>query len=125
MITFQTSGSFQNTDKFLGHLLNPSVTEILDRYGKEGVALLANATPSETGLTAASWGYEVKKGRGFYAINWYNTNVVNGTPIAILIQYGHGTGTGGYVQGRDYINPTLRPLFDKISEDVWKAVTSA
>lgn len=93
--------------------------------GAEGVAALAAATPAETGLTAESWTYEVTKEKGGVSINWINTNLRNGTPIAILIQYGHGTGTGGYVAGRDYINPALKPIFDKYSDIAWKAVTSA
>lgn len=94
-----------------------------DRYGREGVAALSKATPVETSLTANSWEYRVIKGKR-PGIEWYNTNVVNGTSVAILIQYGHGTGTGGYVQGRNYINPAIRPIFDQIVANVRKKVKS-
>jgi hypothetical protein len=87
-----------------------------------GVNALANSTPVETGLTARSWQYRIVKDRRGPTIEWYNTNQVNGTPVAILIQYGHGTGTGGYVAGRDYINPAMRPIFDTIADEVWRRV---
>jgi hypothetical protein len=97
----------------------------LEQYAQEGVDALSAATPVDSNLTATSWGYEIKRSGRSYSITWTNTNIVNGTPIAILLQYGHGTGTGGYVRGRDYINPALKPIFDKIADNVWKAVTSA
>jgi hypothetical protein len=97
----------------------------LGTFGEQGVVALANATPIDSGRTADSWYFRTEKTRGGYSISWHNDNVNDGQPIAILIQYGHGTGTGGYVQGRDYINPAIRPVFDKIAEDVWKAVRSA
>jgi hypothetical protein len=98
---------------------------ILDSAGREGVAALAAATPVESGLAENSWDYEVSGGGGVYTITWTNSDVENGFPVAIMLQYGHGTGTGGYVQGRDYINPAIRPIFDKIANDVWKVVTSS
>jgi hypothetical protein len=96
----------------------------LDKYGKAGVAALARATPVDTGLTADSWKYTIVRTRGRPGIEWYNTNVVNGTSVAILIQYGHGTGTGGYVRGKDYINPAMRPVFDQIVSQFFKEVSS-
>lgn len=88
-----------------------------------GVNALSNATPVESALTASSWYYEVESRRGYHSIRWYNSNVNQGVPIAIILQYGHGTGTGGYVRGRDYINPAIRPVFDQIANEVWKEVT--
>ena len=96
---------------------------ILDKYGREGVNALSSATPVESGVTAASWYYEIEHSSGSAAIQFYNSNVNKGVPIAIILQYGHGTGTGGWVQGRDYINPAIQPLFDKMAEEVWKEVT--
>jgi len=97
----------------------------LERYGQEGVAALESATPVDSRKTAASWSYKVTSSKGQHSIEWTNSHVVAGTPVAILLQYGHGTGTGGYVQGRDFINPAMKPVFDKIADNVWKAVTSA
>lgn len=101
------------------------IHKILDRFGQEGVAALSSATPVDSSFTANSWDYEVVETGNSYSIIWTNSNVVNGVPVAILLQYGHGTGTGGYVQGRDYINPAIKPIFDKIAKEVWKVVTSA
>lgn len=95
---------------------------IIERYAKAGVDALSSATPVDSSNTANSWGYEVKKQGKSVTITWYNTNVVGGVPIVILLQYGHGTRNGGYIQGRDFINPTLRPLFDKMADDVWREV---
>lgn len=125
MISLESKGSFKNTEAFLNKMAKGDIFRTLDGYGQAGVQALASATPTRTGLTAASWTYEVKKERGGWSISWRNTNMVDGTSVAILIQYGHGTGTGGYVQGRDFINPVIMPLFDKIAEAVWKEVTSA
>lgn len=123
VITFESSGSFDKTESFLAKMSSGDIFQALEKYAREGVSALAAATPADTGLTAASWDYEIERSRGSYTITWTNHNVVNGTPIAIMLQYGHGTGTGGYVQGRDYINPAMRPVFDRIAEQVWKAVT--
>lgn len=123
MITIKCKGDFSRTTKFLEkakHLVNAS---IFDKYGRAGVAALQSATPVDTGKTAASWYYEVENKKGSTSINFYNKNIQNGVPIAIILQYGHGTGTGGWVEGRDYINPAIQPIFDKIAEDVWKEVT--
>ena len=125
MISFSSSGSFQKTESFLKKMSKPNIRSVLDGYGRQGVAALASAAPSETGLTAHSWTYDIEESGGTWTIVWSNTHVVNGNVIAILLQYGHGTGTGGYVQGRDYINPAIRPIFDKIADSVWKVVTSA
>jgi len=96
---------------------------ILDKYGKIGVEALANATPVDTGETASSWNYSIEHGKNGASLTWNNSNINNGVPIAIIIQYGHGTRGGGYVQGRDYINPAMRPVFDEIADRVWKEVT--
>jgi len=125
MITFESRGDFKRTEAFLKKMSKGDMFSALERYGKMGVNALSNATPHDSGLTAASWTYEIRKSRGSVSITWLNTNVNNGVPVAIILQYGHGTGTGGWVQGRDYINPALRPVFDQIAENVWKAVTSA
>lgn len=97
---------------------------VLNKYGQLGVNVLADATPVKTGLTARSWTYDIGGNKKYFWINWSNTNIHDGTPIAIILQYGHGTGTGGFVQGRDYINPAIQPLFDQMVEDIWKEVTS-
>lgn len=125
MITFQSSGSFRNTDKFLKKMSSGQIFRTLERFGKEGVAALASATPSQSGATAASWSYEIKREKSSFSITWTNSLMVGGTPLVILLQYGHGTGTGGYVRGRDFINPALKPIFDKIADEAWKAVVSA
>ena len=125
MISFETSGSLSRTTKFLSTLSRGDFFRALDRAGREGVAALAAATPVESGVTAASWNYEIQRSKGSASITWYNNQTVNGVPLVILLQYGHGTGTGGYVRGRDFINPAIKPVFDKIANDVWKAVTSA
>jgi hypothetical protein len=95
----------------------------LDRFGKEGVAALSSATPVNTGLTASSWYYEIKHEKGCSTISFHNSNIQNGVPIAIILQYGHGTNNGGWVEGRDYINPAIQPIFDKITNEAWKEVT--
>lgn len=123
MLGFTSSGDFKNTERFLKKAMDGDIFEGLERYGQQGVDALAKATPVDTGKTAASWGYRVIRSKTRPGIEWYNTNVKDGgVNVAILIQYGHGTGTGGYVQGRDYINPGLRPLFDQIADNVWKQV---
>lgn len=122
-ISAEFSGSFKKTEDWLMQLQRGEIFKSLNRYGQEGVNALAAATPKDSGTTAESWTYEIKEDATSYSIIWGNTNVVDGRPIAVLIQHGHGTGTGGYVQGRDYINPALRPIFDRIANEVWKAVT--
>ena len=126
MISFSSSGDFKNMTKFLNFVSNNSyITNVLNQAGREGVSALQNATPELTGLAAESWGYSVTSSAGVHTITWTNDDIENGFPVAIMLQYGHATGTGGYVQGRDYINPAIKPIFDKIAEKVWKAVTSA
>lgn len=125
MFSFSTSGSFDNTEKFLRAMQKFNVDAILSAAAQKGVAALSSATPEDTGLAAHSWSYEIVKASGLITIGWKNNDVENGFPVALMIQYGHGTGTGGYIQGRDYINPAMRPIFDQIAETVWKAVTSA
>jgi hypothetical protein len=123
-ISYTASGDFSKTESFLKRISSGDIYSKLHQYGKMGVDALSKATPKESGDTAKSWGYRIIKSRVNPGIEWYNTNVNDGANIAILIQYGHGTGTGGYVQGRDYINPAMRPIFDKIAEEIWKEVKS-
>ena len=124
MIVIESSGDFKRTEDFLARMVKNDIARNLDNSGRAGVQPLASATPIDSGLTAASWGYEIQITRGSRSITWTNTHIQSGIPVAILLQYGHGTGTGGYVRGRDFINPALKPIFDKIAQDVWKAVTS-
>ena len=116
-------GSFAMTQAFLKKLEERRYLRVLSRYGEVGVQALAEATPKDSGVTASSWSYEVKMKDGNPGIFWSNGNVNNGVNIAIILQYGHGTGTGGWVEGVDYINPALRPIFDKLIDDVWREVT--
>jgi hypothetical protein len=125
VISVSSSGSFDKTFKFLSTVSNMDISGILRSAGQRGAAALASATPTDSGLAAASWGYEVSGGKGGATISWTNTDVENGFPVAIMLQFGYGTGTGGYVAGRDYINPAMRPIFDEIADTVWKVVTSA
>ena len=123
MISFRQKGDFSKLTRYLERAKEAAKIGILDKYGKEGVAALASATPTETGKTANSWYYEVENQNGSAKIMFNNSNINKGVPIAIILQYGHGTGTGGWVQGRDYINPAVQPLFDRITEEAWKEVT--
>jgi len=123
MIVFKHKGNFKNTERFLNRSQKPNYVHILEKYAREGVSVLAAATPIDTSLTFNSWDYEIKISRFGYSISWTNSNVVSGVPIAIILQYGHGTRNGGYVQGRDYINPAIQPIFDKIADEVWREVT--
>lgn len=123
MISFRQKGNFSKLTRFLEKEKNVVKSGDLDRYGREGVAALASATPVDSGLTANSWYYQVEHTNGSAKINFYNSNIQNGVPIAIILQYGHGTKNGGWVQGRDYINPAIQPLFDKIAENAWREVT--
>jgi len=123
ILTYKTKGSFENTNKFFKRMSQKNIFKSLDKYGAEGVAALAAATPVDTGKTASSWSYEIRQTDSSVSIIWKNSNIVDGTPIAVILQYGHGTATGGYVQGVDYINPALRPIFDKITKKIWKEVT--
>lgn len=124
MIVIKQSGDFKNLEKFLKKASKMDFFQNLERYAREGVSALASSTPVDSGETAASWDYEIRTTKNEISIYWTNSNVNNGIPIAVLIQYGHGTKNGGYVLGRDYINPAIRPIFDKIAGSVWKEVTS-
>lgn len=126
MIIFESKGDFRKLERFLKKVANRnSLYQSLDKYGQQGVAALSSATPIESGLAASSWSYEVQVTGTGASITWLNTDLENGFPVAVMLQYGYATGTGGYIQGRDYINPALKPIFDKIAESVWKEVTSA
>lgn len=123
MIKVIHKGNFEKSLLFFDRLLNLRIHHILEKYGREGVAALSSQTPKDTGLTAASWDFEIEKKSGTYSIFWKNTNVNDGVNIAVILQYGHGTGTGGYVVGRDYINPAMRSIFDKIANAAWREVS--
>ena len=125
MISFRQKGDFSKLTKFLERAKESVKLGNLDKYGRAGVEALASATPVASGLTASSWYYEIENKNGSAKITFLNRNIQNGVPIAIILQYGHGTGTGGWVQGRDYINPAIQPLFDKITDDAWKEVTKS
>ena len=120
MIKLSSTGTFDKTEKFLKRSNNIKLE--LDMYGKKGVAALAAATPVNSGETANSWYYEITKQNGKYTIAFKNSNINNGVPIAIILQYGHGTNNGGWVEGRDYINPAIQPIFDEMAEAAWKEV---
>ena len=122
-ITFSHKGNFSKTESFLKKAKEKAFYKHLDEYAKTGVQALKEHTPIDSGKTANSWTYEVKVDKNSAEIIWMNTNTNNGENIAILIQYGHGTGTGGYVHGKDYINPAMRPVFEEIAENIWKEVT--
>ena len=123
MISFKHKGDWSKTTGFLERAKNIVRLGNLDRYGREGVAALASATPVDTGLTASSWKYEIVRTRNSVSINFLNTNIQNGVPIALILQYGHGTRNGGWVEGRDYINPTIQPIFDRLAKELWEEVT--
>lgn len=124
MISFRQKGDFSKLTRYLEKAKEVARIGDLDKYGRQGVAALESATPKDTGLTSKSWKYEIKQSKGSVSISFYNTNIQNGVPIAILLQYGHGTRNGGWVQGRDYINPAIQPIFDEIAKSAWKEVTS-
>ena len=124
MITFRQKGDFSKLTNFMEKAKEAVRIGDLDRYGREGVAALMSATPVDTGETAKSWYYEIVRKNGSVQINFNNRNIQNGVPIAIILQLGHATGTGGWVEGRDYINPAIRPIFDKLANDAWREVTN-
>lgn len=123
MITFRQKGDFSKLTRYLERAKEVIKLGDLDKYGREGVAALASATPVDSGKTASSWRYEIKNKNRSVTISFYNSNIQNGVPIAIILQYGHGTRNGGWVQGRDYINPAIQPIFDKIANEAWREVT--
>lgn len=125
LLYVKQKGDFKHAETFLNKMLKRDYMSVLKHYGEKGVLELKEATPKDTGKTSESWYYEIVEGRGSVSLYFKNSNVVNGVPIAVVIQYGHATRNGGYVQGRDYINPVLRPLFDKMAKKIWKEVTTA
>lgn len=122
MISFKQKGDFKKLTNYLERIKEVVNIGELDRYGREGVKALANATPKDSGLTANSWYYKIEHTKSSASISFHNSNVNDGVPIAIILQYGHGTRNGGWVEGRDYINPAIQPIFDKIAEEAWKEV---
>lgn len=125
MISVTSSGSTKRTENFLRRMARGDMYNGLEQLAQEGVNALASATPVDSGLAADSWDFTIERSKSRCSITWTNSDVENGFPVAIMLQYGYGTGTGGYVQGVDYINPAIRPIFDRIADKVWKAVTSA
>lgn len=126
MVKVVVKGDLKKTKKFLGFIGSGKQYRILERYGREGVNALANATPIDSGRTASSWDYEISSDDGRFKLTWTNSNTTDqGTPIAILIQYGHGTKDGYFIEGRDFINPAIRPVFDQIADSVWQEVNHA
>lgn len=123
MITIKSKGNFKKTSSFLERIKDFSHRVALEKYAQRGVEALAAATPKDSGETAASWYYEIHRGVGRTSIEFFNSNNQNGFPVAIMLQYGHGTGTGGWVEGMDYINPAVQPVFDKILREMWEEVT--
>lgn len=123
MIRFRHRGSFSKLDGFFARMLRRDYLNVLNKYGEMGVAALSSATPVDSGETASSWDFVIEGGDGKTGIYWTNSNENNGVNIALILQYGHGTGNGGYVQGIDYINPAVRPVFEKMADEVWKEVT--
>ena len=122
MVEFKQKGDFAKLNRYLERMREVAKIGDLDKYGKEGVAALSAATPIDTGKTANSWSYKINRQNGSVSIDFYNSNFSNGVPIAIILQYGHATNNGGWVQGRDYINPAIQPIFDKIAKNAWKEV---
>lgn len=125
MITFRQKGDFSKTTRYLNRIRRSVSNVDLDKYGSEGVKALSSSTPVDSGLTSRSWYYKIEKTDNSTAITFYNSNIQNGVPIAIILQYGHGTRNGGWVQGRDYINPSIQPIFDKLTNDAWREVTNS
>lgn len=125
MISFRQKGDFSKLTSYFERVKEAARIGILDKYGRAGVAALAAATPVDSGLASSSWGYEIERSGSSARIVFTNSDIENGFPVAIMLQYGHGTGTGGWVEGRDYINPAIQPVFDKIADDAWREVTKA
>ena len=123
MISFRQKGDFKKNTNFLGKSKEVVHRGILDKYGKAGVAALSSATPVNTGDTASQWYYKIENKKGSAVISFCNGNIQNGVPIAIVLQYGHATKNGGWVEGRDYINPAVQPIFDEIADNAWREVT--
>ena len=125
MISFRQKGDFSKLSKYFEKMKEAAKIGVLDKYGREGVAALSSAPPVESGKTASSWSYEIERQNGAVSIVFKNSNVNKGVPIAIILQLGHGTGTGGWVESRDYINPTIQPIFDKLANEAWEEVIKA
>jgi hypothetical protein len=123
LIKLTNRGSFQNIEAFGLRMKQRTYLTQLAKYGPIGVEALRGATPVDSALASQSWYYEIVDKPGYFAIHWYNSDIENGFPVAVMIQYGHATRNGGYVEGRDYINPALRPIFDQIAIDMWREVT--
>ncbi len=123
MIGFRVKGDFSKATRYFERVKGAVKLSDFDKYGKAGVAALASATPVDSGLTAASWSYKITRTDSSITITFHNSNINKGVPIAIVLQYGHGTGTGGWVEGRDYINPAIQPIFDEIVKHAWEEVT--
>ena len=123
MISFRQKGDFSKLTSFLERAKETVYLGDLNKYGRHGVAALASATPVNTGKTASSWSYKIENNNGSVSISFENSNIQDGVPIAIILQYGHGTRNGGWVEGRDYINPAIQPIFDQIVNEAWKEVT--
>lgn len=121
-IGLKTHGSFKSTEKFLYNVTHMRLHNLLRKYGEAGVAALEANTPVDSGLTASSWGYEIETNRNGSRVVWTNSNIKDGYSIALLLQYGHGTGSGGYVEGIDYINPALRSIFRRMADEAWEEV---
>jgi hypothetical protein len=124
-ITLTSTGSFANMEKFLKAMKSANFRAAVEAEAEKGRQALIAATPVGSGETARAWAYKISQNRGGLTITWTNSHMAGTAPLAVLLQYGHGTGTGGYVQGRDFINPAMRPVFDRIAENIWKVVTSA
>lgn len=124
MIRFKHKGNFRNLDRFFDQAQKPTPRQILERYGQAGVTALTLATPMDSGETASAWSYEIVKNANGYSIFWKNSHINQDVNIAVILQYGHGTGTGGYVEGIDYINPAMRQVFEQLADEAWKEVTS-
>lgn len=123
MVKITVRGDWKKTNKFLERVKNLFGLGVFDKYGRAGVEALRAATPVNTGTTASSWSYKIVRKSGVLSIEWHNSNINKGVPIAIILQYGHGTNRGGYVQGRDYINPAMRSIFDNMTDELWREVT--
>lgn len=123
MASVRVSGDFRKTEKFFNKMLSRQYLNVLSKYGKLGVTALADATPKKSGKTAASWKYRIEEADGYTAIVFENSNINKNVNVAIILQTGHGTRNGGYVRGRDYINPAIQPIFDDIATAAWKEVT--
>lgn len=123
MIRFRQTGDFSKTEKYLKKVRKQKFFDLLDSYAQAGAEALADATPKDTGKTASSWSYDIYRTKSSIRIVWKNSNIVDGVPIAIILQYGHATGLGGFVEGEDYINPSIRPVFDDISEFIRKGMS--